>query len=292
MDFISITATAVEKLKRQAKILRKTTGTSLAVALDAIAKQEGFHHWKHVTLCLEQTANLRSSKLLPESLKAFLDSTSVRRPALDSTQAAFAQGFVFAMDVKDAQDILLQADYEECDDGWHIAARDLWRSLVHYRDDEAGVTLFETQSPDDLLRTALDDLPNYRFFRYTGAKAPASLELAYQQIQEMSFFPATHIWLGGKFIDSSEVSEVQVNGQVAHAKVQGKEIYQASDTRSRMERFGHLLTEQDRELFKIMTPEARDMWLFQLEKETPLGKARYQPIQTSVAVSWQDSKKL
>ena len=41
MEFISTTATAAEKLKRLAKTLRKTTRTSLAVALDAVAKQHG-----------------------------------------------------------------------------------------------------------------------------------------------------------------------------------------------------------------------------------------------------------
>lgn len=292
MEFISTTATAADKINRLAKTLRKSTKTSLAVALDTVAKQHGYQHWKHVTLCQEQTVALRKTKPLPDELKAFLDESAARNPALSETQNAFDQGFVFAMDIKDAQDLVLRDDYKECDDGWHVAARDLWRGLVHYRDDETGSTLFEIQSPDDLLSTALDDLPNYRFFRHTGTTVPASLERACQQIQEMSFFPATHIWLEGKFIDISEVSEIQVNDQVAHAKVQGGLTHQSVDTRSRMERFGHLLTEQDRELLKIMAPEAREMWLFQLEKETPLGKARYQPIQTSVTASWQDSKKL
>lgn len=292
MEFISITATAVEKLKRLAKTLRKTTKTSLAVAQDEIARQNGYLHWKHVTVCQEKTVSLRQSKPLPDELKAFLDDCATSEPALSGTQKAFVQGFVFAMDVKDAEDLSRLEDYVECDDGWHIAARDLWRGLIHYRDEETGVTLFETQSSDDLVRTALDDFPNYRFFRHTGATVPASIERAYQQIQEMSFFPATHIWLEGKFIDISEVQEVQVNGQVVHAKVQGGVMHQPADTRSRMERFGHLLTEQEKELFKIMTPEAQDMWLFQLEKKTSLGKARYQPIQTSVTASWQGSKKL
>lgn len=292
MEFISTTATAADKINRLAKTLRKTTKTSLAIALDTVAKQHGYQHWKHVTLCKEQTTALRITKPLPDDLKAFLDKSAAANPILGDTQKAFDQGFVFAMDIKDAQDLALRDDYKECDDGWHIAARDLWRGLVHYRDDETGSTLFEIQSPDDLLSTALDDLPNYRFFRYTGTTAPASLEHAYQMIQEMSFFPATHIWLGGRFIDISEVSEIQVNGQVVHARVQGGVMHQHADAYSRMERLGHLLTEKERELFKIMTPEARDMWLFQLEKETPLGSARYQPMQTSVTASWQDSTKL
>lgn len=42
MEFIPTTATAAEKLKRLAKTLRKSTKSSLAVALDAIARQHGY----------------------------------------------------------------------------------------------------------------------------------------------------------------------------------------------------------------------------------------------------------
>ena len=85
MEIISTTATAAEKLKRLAKTLRKTTGTSLAVALDNIAKQHGYMHWKHVTACLEQTAGLSRTKPLPESLQDLLDGAA-RNPASADSQ--------------------------------------------------------------------------------------------------------------------------------------------------------------------------------------------------------------
>lgn len=214
MEIISTTATAAEKLKRLAKTLRKTTGTSLAVALDNIAKQHGYMHWKHVTACLEQTAGLSRTKPLPESLQDLLDGAA-RNPASADSQNAFTRGFVFAIDVKDAENLSLTSEYAECEDGWYLAAKDLWPSLVHYRDDETGTTLFETLSPEDLASTALDDLQNYRMFRYLGATAPASLEEAYKRIRQLSFFPPTHIWLGGKFIDIGNITEVRIDGTVA-----------------------------------------------------------------------------
>ena len=111
MEFISTTATAAEKLKRLAKTLRKTTNTSLAVALNAVAKQHGYEHWKHVTVCLEQTASASCSKPLPESLKSLLDRAAARHPASAELQKAFAQGFVFALDVKDAEELSLTPEY-------------------------------------------------------------------------------------------------------------------------------------------------------------------------------------
>lgn len=225
MPFISTTATAAEKLKREAKKLRKTTGTSLAVALDTVAKQQGYEHWKHVTICCEQKISL---KLLPDSLTDYLDRAAKHDPASVESQKAFAQGFVFAMDVKDAQDLSLDPEYVECDDGWYLAARDLWNGLIHFRDEETGTTLLEEQPPEELLSTALDDLQNYSFFRYLGATTPASLEEAYKQIKQLSFFPPTHVWLSGKFIDISEVPEIRVDGQVVLSNVQGGIVLSSS----------------------------------------------------------------
>ena len=292
MELISTTATAAEKLKRLAKTLRKTTGTSLAVALDAVAKQHGYEHWKHVTVCLERTASLSRSKPLPDSLKDLLDRAAARNPASAESQKAFAQGFVFAMDVKDAEELSLTSEYAECDDGWYFAARDLWRGLVHYRDDETGTTLFETQSPEDLISTALDDLQNCRLFRYLGAAAPTSLEEAYKQTRQLSFFPPTHIWLGGKFIDIDEVPEIRVDGQVVLSTTPGFTLLSSNDKRTRFEKFGHLLNAAERALFDKMTAQEQDSLLFQLEKQTPVGQARYKPVQNTVASSWRDAKKI
>lgn len=41
-----------------------------------------------------------------------------------------------------------------------------------------------------------------------------------------------------------------------------------------------------------MTAQEQDSLLFQLEKRTPVGEARYKPVQSSVASSWRDAKKV
>lgn len=44
-----MTRTQLEKLKKEAKAMRKSQGTALHQALDLVAQKAGFHHWKHVT---------------------------------------------------------------------------------------------------------------------------------------------------------------------------------------------------------------------------------------------------
>ena len=292
MEFISTTATAGEKLKRLAKTLRKTSRTSLAVALDAVAKQHGYEHWKHVTVCLEQTARLSSSTPLPRSLMDILDQAASRQPASAESQKAFAEGFVFAMDAKDAEQLTLTSEYAECEDGWYLAANDLWRELAHYRDDDTGNTLFETQSPEELASTALDDLLNYRLFRYLGAATPTSLEEAYRQTSQLSFFPPTHVWLGGKFINILEVPEIRVDGQVVLSSSPRSSVPQSTDSQDRFEKVGHLLNAAERDLFDKMTKQEKDFWLLQLEKKTPIGQASFQPVLSEVTSSSRNGRKV
>ena len=140
--------------------------------------------------------------------------------------------------------------------------------------------------------TALDDLQNCRLFRYLGAAAPTSLEEAYKQTRQLSFFPPTHIWLGGKFIDIDEVPEIRVDGQVVLSTTPGFTLLSSNDKRTRFEKFGHLLNAAERALFDKMTAQEQDSLLFQLEKQTPVGQARYKPVQNTVASSWRDAKKI
>ncbi|ANH32872.1 hypothetical protein A3768_1718 [Ralstonia solanacearum] len=282
MEFISTTATAVQKLKRLAKARRRASGTSLGVALDAVAKEHGYAHWKHVTLCLEQTARLNSSNRLPESLKDVLNQAAKDNPASPSSQRAFTQGFTFALDVKDAEQLSSTSEYVECEDGWYLAAKDIWQELVHCHDDETGVTLFETQSPEDLVTTMLDDLQNYRFFRYLGERVPASIEEAYKQIRQVSFFPPTHIWLGGQFIDLAKIPEIRIDGQVVLSTMAGTTARLSDNGLQRFEKLSQLMTAEERALFDTMTTQEQNFWLLQLEKATPLGQSKYTPVHSSV----------
>jgi hypothetical protein len=139
--------------------------------------------------------------------------------------------------------------------------------------------------------TSLDDLQNYRLFRYLGAAAPASLEEAYKQISELSFFPPTHIWLGGNFIDIGEVPEIRVDGEVVLSTSQSFTVLPSDDKRTRYEKFGHLLNAEERALFDRMTAQEQDSLLFQLEKQMPNGQVRYKSVQSTVGSSWLDAKK-
>lgn len=291
MEFISTTATLADKLKRLAKTRRKTTGTSLAVALDVVSQEHGYAHWKHVTVCVEQTTHLRQRKSLPPSLKSILDEVRVSHPASHEAQQAFARGLVFAMDVKDAEQLSLTTGYVECEDGWHLAAEDLWQALLRDRGDVTGTTPMEAESSEDLTMTAMDDLQNYRFFRRLGNHVPRSLEEAYEQIHQISFFPPSHIWLRGRFIDLAEVPEIRIDGRVVLSTTAEPAVALSDSELDRSEQLTQLLTLEEQAIFSKMTVQEQDFWLRQLEKAPHTGKARYVPAWSSLDVSWQNAKK-
>jgi hypothetical protein len=215
LNFIPTTATAAEKLKRLAKKQRKASGSSLAVALDTTAQASGYANWKHVTVCVEQTP--AQPLPLPPVLTDLLAIDAKHYPPLQESERAFRSGLVFAMDVKDADGLALGADVVECDDLRPLVAADVWRVLVHAKDDETGRSMAESRDGDELAQTAQEEFSNYRFFRFTGPTAPATLDEAFSQVLGRYFFPPVYVWLGGRFIDMASLPDVRVAGQVIYA---------------------------------------------------------------------------
>jgi hypothetical protein len=222
LKHIPTTSTAVEKLKRSAKNLRKETKTSLAVAQATIAKSAGYDNWKHVTVCLEQTKPLpKQNGHLPQVLADFLAQSMTDMPPSPAEVDAMNNGLVFAMDVKDSEQLKLGNDIIECESAWVIAATDMWKILVHAKDDEADKSLAELEEGDELLSTVQDDLMNYRFFQYVGNDVPTSLEKAYADIFQHFFFPPRYVWTKGKFIDMSDPMEIKIDGKVVFHSTDG-----------------------------------------------------------------------
>lgn len=57
MRYIPVTDVFVEKLKQQAKKLKRSKTMKQTEALDRVAKTYGFNHWGHATWCLKETAS-------------------------------------------------------------------------------------------------------------------------------------------------------------------------------------------------------------------------------------------
>lgn len=226
MKFTPTTATLVEKLKREAKTLAKTPGTTLTSAQDTVAKRNGYEHWKHLTACREKSGN---SKTLPKSLQVILDDARANEPVSDEILKAFAAGFVFAMDVKDAQELSETTTFDECSDGWCLAAQDLWSALIHSREEDGEKSLLEVLSAEELVDVALDDMQNFRFFRFVGKTIPQSLEDAYKHVHGVSFFSPTHFWLAGEFINIREIPEIRVDGEVVVSTTQGVQLLHSDE---------------------------------------------------------------
>lgn len=220
MQHIPTTATVLEKLKRLAKKQRKSgTSTSLAAALDAVARQHGYAHWKHATECLKNTGNHKQPDKAPElppEMQAYLAEALADNPPRAETQEAWSRGLVFAMDVKEALESGDIHDCAVCEDAWVLAAGSLWPAFVSTPDEETGTSMLEVRTADECLEIALDDLFNYTFFRYTGADQVTSLEQAKESVFSHLFFPPMHVWIGGRYMGS--VDETRIDGQLEYVR--------------------------------------------------------------------------
>jgi len=215
LNLILTTSTAAEKLHRLAKQRRKTHPTSLAVALDTIAREHGYHHWKHVKDCVEQTRSLpAASKPLPSILADFLAAQENSDSTIPVSRGALESGLVIALDTKHAQDVAWPDDFVECEEVKPIAAQQIWASLIH-QTDEGGDSMAQRLQGESLLEQALDYLSDLRLFRFSGNSAllPASLDEVFSLVLRKTFFPPTHVWLRGQFHDMAYQQDLKVDGR-------------------------------------------------------------------------------
>lgn len=225
MNHIPTTATAAQKLRRLAKNRRKSSGESLAAAQDAIAREHGYRDWKHVTVCLAATAAAKSSPdYLPDAVRAFLSEQQKVRPAAPATAQSIAKGLVFAMDIKDADNVRPESNPQilECEDATPFLAGDIWRAVLRHEREEGLPKEEDRLEPDEELQQFLDDIGNYRFFSYSGPTVPKNLDDAFAGPFRDFFFPPTHVWIEGRFFDMADVREVRVDGRVVYSTSPGQ----------------------------------------------------------------------
>ncbi len=77
MRYIPVTDVFVEKLKQQAKKLKRSKAIKQAEALDRVSRTYGFNHWGHVTWCLKEAASRQSQ------------GCSVKADLIDPTKLSF-----------------------------------------------------------------------------------------------------------------------------------------------------------------------------------------------------------
>ncbi|MGE4244052.1 hypothetical protein [Ramlibacter sp.] len=220
MDHIPTTATAAQNLMRAAKKRRKSSGESLGAALDTTAREAGYANWKHVTVCKAATGTQSASApALPVSIQKFLIEQRAAKPASPVLLEDLRSGLLFAMDVKNADNVVPERRdrIEEWEDARLFLAGDVWQALESAETEEGGTgSHAPAMQPEESLQRFLDEIANYRFFRYLGT-APETLDEALATVFGDFFFPPSHVWLAGKFIDMADVRGVRVDEKVVYS---------------------------------------------------------------------------
>jgi hypothetical protein len=161
-----IRARTVKKLRKEATAQKKLQNISHHEALDIEARKTGFNNWEH----LQKSAAITAISEEP-----------------------YRNGFVIAMDVKDATEHPPSKDS-------HFVQDDQVYALI-YLD---FFTQREYKRKEDLTKDEsyfLEDLEiNYVYFRYEG-KTPNTVENAFEISENEFFFSPEYIWLKGKWYD-------------------------------------------------------------------------------------------
>lgn len=188
-----ITSPNVERLKQQARNIKKEKNIPHTQALDEVAREAGFNHWHHVT---------QSHELI--------------RPA----EEAFISGCVLVFDVKEGMDVgtsdgviiedhLLQV----------FCNKPLFELYINSpdEDDELNRPLRETQDIEELRQWFEEE--DYMFFRLDDKAAKQPLKKILKLIREYSFWMPYYMWLDGKMIDTYHIPSEDDEGNIVGVRL-------------------------------------------------------------------------
>lgn len=173
----------VEKLKQQARKLKKEQGLSHREALDQVAKNLHYHHWHHVTEMAAITA---------------------------PTEDAYRNGFLVAYDSSEAD---LDSDFLVEDDlSWYFCEEGLWETYLEIEDEEdPEFHYLPEQKQREYFMDFINDLV---FFRYVGEKIPNSVDDALKLTNECSFWSPMYIWIKGQIYDTYGAPATDPDGNI------------------------------------------------------------------------------
>lgn len=168
-----ISSADVEKLKQNARRLKKETGIPHHEALDQVAKKAGLDHWHH----------------LAESAKAFAP-----------TEHAYHFGVIIALDVKNGLEFRdPSGSFVEDSFADALCAGDIYEFVRTTEEEDEEIDTADPTYQEDLKEWASDMSMNFMFFRYTGADLPASVENVVKLATEHCYWPPEFIWYKGTF---------------------------------------------------------------------------------------------
>lgn len=167
---------AVQSLKEQARKLKRQQNIPHHAALDLVAQQFGFPHWR-----------------------AVCDAHEAMRPH----EQALQSGWLVALDIKDGMEFAAdEAGFVDATLGPLLVREILFEHFANTPDldDEQQRPLRATLGPY-LEEEFEDEFSNLLFFSYCGPELPATIEVAEQQLRAHSFWSARYMWLRGQLHD-------------------------------------------------------------------------------------------
>lgn len=173
----------VEKLKQQARKLKKELGLSHHEALDQVAKNCRYHHWHHVTEMAAITA---------------------------PTEEAYRSGLLVAYDISEAD--LDSKSFVQTDLVRFFCEEELWKIYLEIDDEEDPE--FHDLPEEEQRRYFHEYLESLVFFRFTGENIPQNIEDALKLTNECSFWSPMYVWLKGKLCDTYGAPATDHDGNI------------------------------------------------------------------------------
>lgn len=176
----------VEQLKQKARKLKRVHSMTHTEALESVAREAGFNHWKHVTESAASTA---------------------------PTERAYLDGLIVAYDLADAFEGIgspLVADPM----ARYFCERELQQVIPEWLEPEEGERPYKVVYAGELESVICEVLDELAFYRFVGSPIPSTVDDAISANGPCSFWPPLHMWLSGQYYDLSNELAKDGNGNI------------------------------------------------------------------------------
>jgi len=171
-----VSSKLVSQLKQKAKHIKRTNGIQHVLALDQVAREAGFHHWKQV---IELTTAIKP----------------VEDAYLTGLVVAHASGESYPLNEKFAR---APEAFYFCEQDFRATLSKLNRQLLNVTPGERLSHRMEIRRVTEIL----ENLKDYIFFRYEPLDTPCSWNDALKLIDpSRDYFTNLHLWLRSEHHD-------------------------------------------------------------------------------------------
>lgn len=211
MKHIETTATAISKIKSNAKKIKAAQDIQLTKALDISAKEAGYEHYHHAARCAAKTLENKNSTQkeaddFKDQVKALFKKRTEMRLKFETAPNYLADGCIFVMQDNDEGYLNAPNVFGRFPPPNVVSTRQMLELYMtrYEREDE--------ETPREYLESFFDDFSNLNFYKFFFSDKFSKVDDVLKEVGKYSFWMPEYVILHGVMYDTHGAPSTDQDG--------------------------------------------------------------------------------